>query len=182
MTTKTVTTFPIRLMGALALDPPIYEEVEGDPAATGQAMLVVVLSSVSAGIGAFGWGSGSLRGVLFISALALVSWAVWAVLIYVIGTQLLPEPQTRADVGQLLRTIGFASAPGMLRVFGVVPGATLPAFAITAVWMLAAMIVAVRQALDYESTMRAVAVCVIGWTLAFGMAVGLQLAFGASVS
>ena len=71
----------------------------------------------------------------------------------------MPEPQTRADVGELLRTIGFASAPGMLRVFGIVPGATIPAFAITAVWMLAAMIVAVRQALDYQSTSRAVAVC-----------------------
>ena len=176
------TPFPLRIIGAMALDAPVYEEVEADPAATGQAMLVVVLSSVSAGIGAFGWGRGSLRGILFVSALALVLWAVWAVLTYVIGTQLLPEKQTRADVGQLLRTIGFASAPGMLRVFGVVPGATLPAFAITAVWMLATMVVAVRQALDYESTMRAVAVCVIGWTLAFGMAVGLQLAFGQTVS
>jgi hypothetical protein len=70
----------------------------------------------------------------------------------------------------------------MLRIFGVVPGATLPAFAITAVWMLAAMIVAVRQALDYTSTMRAVAVCVIGWTLAVGLAVGAQMLFGPTVS
>jgi hypothetical protein len=176
------TTFPLRLIGALSLDPPIYEEIEADPRATGQAALVVVMSSVSAGIGAFGWGSGSWRGILFISGLALVSYAMWAILTYVIGTQLLPEAQTRADVGQLLRTIGFASAPGMLRIFGVVPGATLPAFAITAVWMLAAMIVAVRQALDYTSTMRAVAVCVVGWTLAFGLAVGLQFFFGPTVS
>jgi hypothetical protein len=183
MATRTVpTTFPIRLIGALALDPPIYEEVEADRSATGQAMLVVVLSSVSAGIGWFGWGTGSLRGILFVTALALVSWAVWATLTYVIGTQLLPEPQTRADVGQLLRTIGFAAAPGMLRIFGVVPGATIPAFVITAIWMLAAMIVAVRQALDYTTTMRAVAVCVIGWTLAFGLAVGVQLLFGPTVS
>jgi hypothetical protein len=172
----------MRLIGALALDPPIYEEVESDPRATGQAMLVVVLASVSAGIGAFGWGNGSLRGIVFISALSLVAWAVWAVLTFIIGTQLMPEAQTSADVGQMLRTIGFAAAPGMLRVFGVVPGATLPAFAITSVWMLAAMVVAVRQALDYTSTMRAVAVCVIGWTLAFGLAIGLQLAFGPTVS
>jgi hypothetical protein len=182
-TTRAIpTTFPLRLIGALALDPPIYEEIEADTRATGQAMLVVVLSSVSAGIGAFGWGAGSWRGILFISALALVSWAVWAILTYVIGTQLLPEGQTRADIGQLLRTIGFASAPGMLRIFGIVPGATLPAFVITAIWMLAAMIVAVRQALDYTSTMRAVAVCIIGWALAFGLAVGLQFLFGQTVS
>jgi hypothetical protein len=166
----------------MALDPPIYEEIEADPRATGQALLVVVLSSVSAGIGAYGWGSGSLRGIAFVSSLALVTWVVWAVLTFVIGTQLLPQAQTRADVGQLLRTVGFAAAPGMLRIFGVVPGATLPAFAITAVWMLAAMIVAVRQALDYTSTMRAVAVCVIGWTLAVGLAVGAQMLFGPTVS
>jgi hypothetical protein len=183
MTSATVpTTFPLRLIGAMALDPPIYEEIETDPRATAQAMFVVVLSSVAAGIGAFGWGTGSLRAILFISALALVSWAVWAVLTFVIGTQLMPEPQTRADVGQMLRTIGFAAAPGMLRVFGVVPGATVPAFAITAVWMLATMIVAVRQALDYTSTIRAVAVCVIGWTLALGFAIGIGLVFGPTVS
>jgi hypothetical protein len=182
-TTRAIrTTFTLRLIGALSLDPPIYEEIEADPRATGQAVLVVVLSSVSAGVGAFGWSAGSWRGILFISALALLSWATWAVLTYVIGTQLMPEPQTRADVGQLLRTIGFASAPGLLRVFGVVPGATVPAFTITAVWMLAAMIVAVRQALDYTSTMRAVAVCAIGWVLSVGLAVGLQLFFGPTVS
>jgi hypothetical protein len=172
----------MRLIGALSVDPLLYEEVEADTGATGQAMLVVVLSSISAGIGAFGWGSGSWRGILFISTLALVAWALWALVIFVIGTQLMPEPQTRADLGQLLRTIGFAATPGMLRIFGIVPGATLPAFAITAVWMLAAMVVAVRQALDYTSIARAVAVCVIGWALAVGLAVGLQLWLGQSVS
>jgi hypothetical protein len=176
------TSFPMRVIGALAVDPLLYEEVEADAGATGQAMLIVVLSSVSAGIGAFGWGTGSWRGIVFISALALVSWALWAIVTFVIGTQLMPKPETRADLGQLLRTIGFAAAPGMLRIFGVVPGATLPAFAITAVWMLATMVVAVRQALDYTSTMRAVAVCVIGWTLALGLAVGLQLWLGPTVS
>jgi hypothetical protein len=183
MATRTIPTpFYLRLIGALSLDPPIYEEVEADTQATGQAMLVVLLSSLSAGIGAFGWVTGSWRGVLFVSALSLVAWAIWAVLTYVIGTQLLPESQTRADVGELLRTLGFAAAPGMLRIFGIVPGATVPAFAITAVWMLAATVVAVRQALDYTSTLRAVAVCVIGWALAFGLAVGLELLLTPAVS
>jgi hypothetical protein len=176
------TPFALRLIGALALDPPIYEEVEADAGATGQALAVVLLSSLSAGIGAFGWGNGSWRGVLFISALALVLWAAWAVITFQIGTQLLPQSQTRADVGQLLRTIGFASAPGMLRIFGIVPGATTPAFAITSIWMLAAMVVAVRQALDYTSTARAIAVCVVGWAIALGIAVVLQMFLGSTVS
>lgn len=176
------TPFPIRLLGALALDPVIYEEVEADRSATWQAMLVVVLSSLSAGIGAFGWGTASWRGVLFISGLALVSWATWALITFEIGTRLMPETETRADVGQLLRTIGFSAAPGMLRIFGIVPGATLPAFVITAIWMLLAMVVAVRQALDYQSTARAVAVCGLGWALSIGIAVVLQLFFGPVVS
>ena len=94
----------------------------------------------------------------------------------------MPEPQTRADVGQLLRTIGFSAAPGMLRVFGIVPGASVAAFAITAIWMLMAMVVAVRQALDFTSTTRAIGVCVLGWTLAIGIAVTLGLLFGPTLS
>jgi len=177
-TTETRTTFVIRLMGAMALDPAIYEEIEADRSAIGQALAVVVLSSLSAGIGALGYGVGSLRGVLFISSLALVAWLTWAVVTFQIGARLMPEPQTRSDVGELLRTIGFSAAPGMLRIFGVVPGATVPAFAITAVWMLAAMVVAVRQSLDYTSTARAVAVCALGWALALAIAAALGLAFG----
>ncbi len=181
-TTTATTPFVMRLIGALALDPVTYEEVEADRSATGQAMLVVVLSSVGAGIGARGLGSGSPRSMVFISAVSLLAWAAWALLTYQIGVRLLPEPDTRSDVGELLRTIGFASAPGMLRIFGIVPGAAIAAFAITAVWMLVAMIVAVRQALDYKSTARAVAVCGLGWALAIAIAVGLGLVFGPTVS
>jgi hypothetical protein len=76
---------------------------------------------------------------------------------------LLPEPQTNADYGQLLRTIGFASAPGVVRVLGIVPGLAPFLFLIGGIWMLVAMVVAVRQALDYQSTGRAVGVCLIGW-------------------
>lgn len=176
------TPFVMRLIGALAIDPVTYEEVEMDRSATGQAMLVVVLSSVGAGIGARGLGSGSLQSMVFISAVSLIAWASWALLTYQIGVRLLPEPDTRSDVGELMRTIGFSAAPGMLRVFGIVPGAAIPAFAITAVWMLVAMVVAVRQALDYRSTARAVAVCGIGWALAIAIAVGLGLVFGPPVS
>jgi len=181
-TTTATTPFVMRLIGALALDPVTYEEVEGDRSATGQALLVVVLSSVGAGIGARGLGSGSPRSMVFISAVSLVAWATWALLTYQIGVKLMPEAETRSDVGELMRTIGFSAAPGMLRIFGIVPGAAVPAFTLTAIWMLIAMIVAVRQALDYKSTARAVAVCGLGWALALAIAVGLGLVFGPTVS
>ena len=80
---------------------------------------------------------------------ALVGWMAWATLTCLIGTRLLPQPQTRADVGQLLRTLTFSSAPGVLCALGVIPFLGSPIYAVASVWMLVAMIVAVRQALDY---------------------------------
>jgi uncharacterized membrane protein required for colicin V production len=99
-----------------------------------------------------------------------------------IGARLMPEPQTRVDVGQLLRTIGFAATPGLLRILGVMPAVALPVLIVTTVWMLLAMIVAVRQALDYRTTRAAVAVCALGWVLAIAIAVVLGLVFGPTVS
>ena len=171
-----------RLAGAAMLDPGTYEEVEADEAATRQAVGVVLLSSISAGLGARGFGAHGLSAVALFSVVALMAWAAWSLVTYQIGVRLLPEVTTRADVGQLLRTIGFATAPGILRVFGVVPGLGMPVFVISAVWMLAAMIVAVRQALDYTSTRRAVAVCGLGWLFALGFVLLFGLFFGPHLS
>ena len=180
--TKGTNTFLQRLIGAAALDTAIYEEVEADKGATTQACATVVLSSLATGIGALGFGADTVMQVAFISALALLTWAAWALITFEIGVRLMPLPQTRSDVGELLRTIGFATAPGCLRVLGVLPGVTIPVFAVSAVWMLAAMVVAVRHALDYQSTARAVAVCGLGWVLVVTMAIVLGLAFGPSLS
>lgn len=175
-------TFLQRLVGAAALDAAIYEEVEADERATIQAAATVLLSSAAAGIGAIGFGGRALANVAFVSAVALLAWAAWALITFEIGVRIMPQPQTRSNVGELLRTIGFATAPGCLRVLGVLPGVTIPVFAVTAVWMLAAMVVAVRQALDYESTARAAAVCGLGWVLATAIAIVLGLAFGPTLS
>jgi Yip1 domain len=181
-TTTIPNTFLQRLIGAAALDTAIYEEVEADRGATAQAMAVVVLSSLAGGFGARGLGGTTPSNIAFFTLISLMAWAAWALVTYQIGGRLMPEPQTRVDVGELLRTTGFASAPGLLRLFGVLPGVTIPAFAIAAVWMLAAMVVAVRQALDYKSTARTIAVCVIGWALGIAFAVGIGLAVGTKVS
>lgn len=175
-------TFLQRLVGAAALDRAIYEEVEADRGATGQALVVVLASSVAAGIGLSPDDRQTLSSVVFFSTVALLTWAAWALVIFEIGTRVLPEPGTRSDVGELLRTIGFAATPGVLRLLGVLPGVTIPVFAATTVWMLVAMIVAVRQALDYQSTMRAVVVCVLGLFLALTMAIVLGVVFGPSVA
>ncbi|MGE5244577.1 MAG: hypothetical protein ACM3SQ_10165 [Betaproteobacteria bacterium] len=181
-TTTSTNSFLQRLIGAAALDTAIYEEVEADRGATGQALAVVLLSSLAAGFGSGNLGGVSVANVAFICTLSLLAWAAWALLTFEIGSRLLPEAQTRADVGELLRTLGFAATPGLLRVFAILPGAAIPTFVITSVWMIAATIVAVRQALDYTSTSRAVAVCVLGWVLATAIAVVIGLAFGPSLS
>jgi len=170
-----------RLTGAMVLNANVYEDVEADESATLQAMSVVVLSSVAAGVGLSGLHGDQFLTLVTLSLLALAVWIVWALLTYEIGTWWLPSPQTHATPGELLRTIGFASAPGVFRVAAVIPGLRTAVFAVTAVWMLAAMVVAVRQALDYTSTARAVAVCAVGWTLALGLALALGLLFGPPV-
>lgn len=150
-----------RVMRAARLDASLYEEVEADPSSLPQATAVVVLASIAGGIGTAGVEGqpGFVIGVL----VNLVGWYVWAVMTYVIGTRLLPQPTTQADVGQLLRTLGFAAAPGLARVLALIPGLGGIVIIVTALWSLAAMVVAVRQALDYDSTARAFFVCVIGF-------------------
>jgi len=165
-----------RMFRAAKLDKSLYEEVEADTGATRQAMLVVVLSSVAAGIGSAG--GGGLVGLLFGALSALAGWYIWAFLTYFIGTRLLPESQTEADMGQLLRTIGFSSSPGLLRILGILPGLTGIVFLICAIWMLVAMVIAVRQALDYHGTGRAIAVCLIGWVVQVAIIVVVMMFLG----
>ncbi|MBW7996639.1 MAG: hypothetical protein FVQ81_08765 [Candidatus Glassbacteria bacterium] len=154
-----------RIIGAIKLDKNTYEEVEADERATGQAMGVVVLSALASGIGMSGQGSpGMVAGVLG----ALGGWVIAALIIFVVGTKLLPEPQTKSNPGELLRTLGFANAPGLLFVFGVIPGFTSIIQTVVGIWVLAAWVIAVRQALDYDSTVRAVVVCVLGWLVFVG--------------
>ena len=155
--------FTERMIGAAKLDVHTYEEVEADRNAIGQAMIVVVIASVAAGIGSLA--QAGVAGLVVGSIVSLIGWFVWAFLTFIIGTKVLPEPQTKSDMGELLRTIGFAASPGVLKVFGVVPLlGGLISFAVS-IWMLVAMVIAVRQALDYKSTGRAIGVCLIGWVI-----------------
>ena len=158
-----MTNFQDRIIRAAKLDVNLYEEVESDSSAMGQAMGVVALSAVAAGIGSIG--TKGAAGIVIGTIGALIGWYIWAYITYFIGTKFFPEPQTKADHGELLRTIGFSSAPGILRILGIIPFLYGIIFFISGVWMLVAMIIAVRQALDYKSTPRAVGVCIIGWII-----------------
>jgi hypothetical protein len=167
--------FVNRIIRACKLDTTLYEEVEADKSATFQAALVVVLSSLAAGIGAISLGSYNF---IMPAILSLISWYIWAYLIYLIGAKLFPEENTKADHGELLRTIGFSSAPGLIRVFGFTSELMTITFIGAGIWMLFAMIIAVRQALDYQSTWRAIGVVVIGFLVQAFVLILLLKIFG----
>jgi hypothetical protein len=152
-----------RMLRAALLDAELYEEVEADRSANGQAFCVVVLSALAAGIG--GLEHHGVSAILNYTLAALASWWIWAYVAFLVGTRLLPGPETQSDPGELLRTLGFSSAPGVLRIFALISPIAGTVFLVCTVWMLVTMVVAVRQALDYAGTGRAIAVCAIGFPI-----------------
>jgi len=164
-----VNTLTSRMLRAAKLDVDLYEEVEADKQTMGQATAVVVLSSLAAGIGTVS--TGGVAGIVIATLGSLLAWYIWAYMTYFIGTRFLAEPQTQADLGELLRTIGFSSSPGLIRVLAILTPLRDVVLATASLWMLVAMVIAVRQALDYTSTWRALAVCAIGWAIQAGLLV-----------
>ncbi len=157
-----------RMIRAAKLDVSLYEEVEKDVAATNQAILVVVITSICSGIGTAIGGhmraglGGFIFGLVVGIISALVGWLIWSFITYFIGTRVFRGPQTEATYGQLLRCIGFSDSPRALAILSFVPVlGGIAAFA-AMVWSLVAMVIAVRQALDF-TTGRAIATCIIGF-------------------
>lgn len=148
-----------RIIGALKLDPHTYEEVEADSSATMQAVLVVIAVAIASGIGGLGGGIGGL--ILGVVS-AIIQWALWAFITFIIGTTIFKTPETHANWGQLARTTGFAQAPGLLRILGIIPFLGGIIVFVALIWQLVAMVIAVRHALDYTSTLRAVGVVLVG--------------------
>jgi hypothetical protein len=157
------------MVRAAKLQVNLYEEVEADTKATGQAFLAVVIVSIATGIGAgiSGLGNGGLWflwGLMVGLVTSIVGWLAWAFFTYIIGTKLFKGPETSATWGELLRTIGFSTSPGVLRIFSFIPflGGIISFGA--SIWSLIAGVIAVRQALDF-STGRAIVTCIVGWII-----------------
>jgi hypothetical protein len=151
-----------RMIGAARLDTGTYEQLEADSKSTGSAIFVVFIASVAASIGV---GSTSVVGIVGVTLAAFLSWMVWIALTLVIGKWIMPTPETHTDFGEILRTTGFSAAPGVLRILAAIPGMGLPVFLCVTVWMLVTFVIAIRQALDYTSFSRALAVCLLGWAI-----------------
>ena len=164
------------------LDSATYEAVEADQSATGHALAVVVLANIGLGLGWIGLDADRVSAVVALTLVAIAGWITWALLTYVIGTQFFAESQTRTNTGELLRVLGFAAAPGVVGVLGLVPGLGPMVTAGIFLWLLATMVVAVKHALDFTSTLRAFTVCVTGWAVFVTMFWVLGIFFAPRVS
>lgn len=165
------------------LDPAAFEDIEADRSATIQSGLIVTAACVATGFAVLSVRALDPAQAFAIGlAAALGAWLIWAMLISAIGTTLLPEAETRSDPGELLRTIGFAAAPGIFYGFAALPAIAPFVVTFVSIWMIAATVVAVRQALDFHSTVRAVAVCATAWLIAMGIAFAIAVLFTTTVA
>lgn len=145
-----------RMIGAAKLDVDIYEEVEHDESATGQAAGVVAMAAVAQAIAGIGGGPGTIVGGLLA---AFVGWAVWAGVTYLIGDKILGGTATW---GELLRTLGFAQSPGLLIVLAVIPFFGGLVRLAVGIWILVAGFIGLRQALDLGN-LKTFFTAVLGW-------------------
>ncbi len=152
-----------RMYRAARLDAGVYDEVVVDTGAMFQAMMAVFIYSAATAYGTFG--RAGVAGINFGMITTLLGWYIWAFSTYFIGVRLLPEAQTNMDRKYVLRALGFASSPGLIRLLALIPGMSTVVFLITTVWMIMASVVAIKQALCFTSTYRAVGVCILGWII-----------------
>ena len=151
-----------RMLRASMLDAHVYEEVESDSSAIVQAVLIVVVVAVARGVATLSV-TDNILGIAFGIIAGLLSWAVWAFITYFVGTKLLKTEETESSWGELARVTGFAQSPGILFLIAVVPVVGTWILPVVSLWQLAAMVVGIRQALDYTSTFRAIGVVLIGF-------------------
>jgi hypothetical protein len=124
-----------------------------------QAIAVIVIAGIAALIGN-SWRIGIFAGVMML-VVNLCGYALWTLLVVLIGTKVMPEPTTKADFNEGFRVIGFTAAPGVFNVLAIIPFlGPLISFVIW-IWMVVVGVVAVREVLDYSNTGRAIIVCLI---------------------
>jgi hypothetical protein len=171
------------MIRAARLDVNLYEEVEADKTALPQALLVVIIANAAIGFGsALGilWDGG---GLVFLWALlwgiigAVIGWLIWSLIVYLIGITLFKGPETQSNYGELLRTIGFSASPGVIGILSFIPILGGIIALVVQVWMLVAMVIAVRQALDF-TTWRAIGTCVVGWLVMMALIWGIGVVVG----
>lgn len=179
---KGMTLFFRRFIGALVLDAGAFEEIEGDRHAAMQSVIVVLLVCAAGGLAALGLGLVGISGFVTGTIISLGAWLVWAAVMTTLGTIAVPEAQTKSDLPELLRVLGFASAPGVFMGLAAMRGVAPIVMTIVIGWTIASSVIGVRQALDYRSTARAILVCVASGLLSVGLVFAVLMMFSRRVS
>jgi hypothetical protein len=148
-----------RMVGAMKADVRTFQEIEADPTAIGQAVTVIVIAGVASLIGNI-FRVGVLGGVMSL-LVSLIGYALWSLLVVLIGTKVMPEPATKADFNEAFRVVGFTAAPGVFNVLAIVPWIGPLISLVISLWMLVIGVIAVREVLDYSNTGRAIIVCLL---------------------
>jgi hypothetical protein len=148
-----------RMIGAMQADVKTLKEIEADPGAMGQAITVIAIAGVASLIGN-SLTAGIIAGVLGLIA-SFLGYALFSILVFIIGTKLMPEPATKADFSQTFRVIGFAASPGVFNVLGIIPVLGYLIRFVVGIWSLVIAVIAVREVLDYSNTGRAIIVCLV---------------------
>jgi hypothetical protein len=156
-------TFGDRVVGAMRLDEKTFEDIESDPTAMGQAVGVIVLAAVSAGIGNIYWGG--LTGIVTGALMSIIGFVIWSVIVWLVGTKLMAEPTTKADFPETFRVIGFSAAPGLASVVTIIPILGYLLMFLIWLWQMAAMVTAVKAVLDYSTIGKAIVVVLIGFVI-----------------
>ena len=152
-----------RMAGAMKADVKTFQEIEADPNAMGQAITVIVIAGVAALIGNI-FRSGIAGGIMAL-IMSLIGYAVWSILVVLIGTKIMPEPTTKADFNEAFRVIGFTASPGVFNVLAIVPFLGPLISFVIGIWMLVIGVIAVREVLDYSNIGRAIIVCLIAFVV-----------------
>jgi hypothetical protein len=157
--------FQDRVIGAMKLQASTYAEIEHDVTAIGQAAAVVGAVALARGIALVG----SLGITYFVMTIvmAFIAWVVGSAVLWAVGTRVIPGKNTQADLQQVMRVVGFAMAPGLFGILLIIPFLGLLIGLIVAIWQIVALVIAVKQAFEYDDIVKAVIVCLIAWAVMF---------------
>jgi hypothetical protein len=168
------TGFAGRLLRAIRLDRSLYREAAEDRGALGQAMAIVVIACIAA---AFGSSIGLEKNFLVWALTTFIGWSIWAFTIYLLGTRVF-FPGFRKDVPRdIFRVLGFASAPGIFKALGAIPGLTIIVFVAAELWTLIAATLAVKETFRTNSLVRSVFIVLAGWVAQVVLTAALVLTF-----
>ena len=161
------------IVRSLKLDKTLYKENKyfGE-AGIYFAGLIMILDGVAGAVAA----NTVIKTAIGMSGLtAILTWFIWAILIYVLGVKIFPDKQTKVSFKKVLTAVGFAHAPGLLRFFAVTPELMIPIIFITQFWIFAALIISIRQILNFKSNLKSFGIVFLSFLIIVFMSISFVM-------